>query len=223
MMDHENYFTPRNLNSVASEATIDFKEDVAEKRKAVPKQSRNPNRGFVVRDDGNPRTFKLGKKVKWSDFRIWPENVQEMYLRDIISKYPQITIANIAVMMGANACSLRYVNKKLGNVVTPSRRGGTTVKHDAEVNRFYNDFDCIDAASANKEKKKQYNKNYKNANLKKKENNKNYTPADGSVSVDSINMTLSFDIDTADIVAFLKAHGFSGIVTLTISKNIKNK
>ena len=63
----------------------------------------------------------------------------------------------------------------------------------------------------------------KNANLKKKENNKNYTLADGSVSVDSINMTLSFDIDTADIVAFLKAHGFSGMVTLTISKNIKNK
>lgn len=36
-------------------------------------------------------------------------------------------------------------------------------------------------------------------------------------------MTLSFNIDSADIVSFLKAHGFSGMVTLTISKNIKNK
>ena len=203
-----------------NDAIIDFKSDVAEKRKAVPKQSRNPNRGFTVRDDGNPRTFKIGKRVKWQDFRIQPEELQVMYLKDIASKYPEVSIANIAVMMGVAACSLRYLNKNLGNVIPPKHRGGSTLEHDAEVNRFYTDFGCAEKAAKAKEKKKEYREKYKNT---KKENGKKYNIASNGVSIDQVNMTLSFNIDSADIVSFLKAHGFSGMVTLTISKNIKNK
>jgi hypothetical protein len=218
MMDHENYFKPRTLNSVQpSEAVADFKEDISEKRKAVPKQSRNPNRGFVVRDDGNPRTFKIGKKVKWSDFRLWPEEIQAKYLKDLASKYPEIAINNIAVMMGVEACSLRYLNKKLGGIITPKPRGGSTIEHDTEVSRFYNDFDCADNAIKVKEKRKGYKQKYKNNNAKKNEKVE-FKPT-SSIVVQSV--TVSFNIDTDDIAQFLKAAGFSGQVTLTVSKNNK--
>lgn len=98
---------------VREDAAAEFKKDISEKRKSLPKPKRNSNRGFVVRNDSNPRSFQLGKKVAYKTFRLWPDDVQVMYLKDILSKYPGLTSRNIAIMMGCSPITIREINQKL--------------------------------------------------------------------------------------------------------------
>ena len=201
-MDHKGFI-------VREDAAAEFKKDISEKRKSLPKPKRNSNRGFVVRNDSNPRSFQLGKKVSYKVFRLWPDDVQTMYLKDILSKYPGLTTRNIAIMMGCSPCTIAEINKKLGNII-PTFNIKELKSHDDIVNRFYIDFDCLETA-----------KKYADAIAKYKKNSqKKSKPSTGGISIQNMSMTVSFNIDTDNIAQFLKEHGFNGQVTLTISKNI---
>lgn len=201
-MDHKGFI-------VREDAAAEFKKDISEKRKSLPKPKRNSNRGFVVRNDSNPRSFQLGKKVAYKTFRLWPDDVQAMYLKDILSKYPGLTIRNIAIMMGCAPCTIAEINKKLGNII-PTFNRKELKSHDDIVNRFYIDFDCLETAEK-----------YADAIAKYKKNSqKKSKPSTGGISIQNMSMTVSFNIDTDNIAQFLKEHGFNGQVTLTISKNI---
>lgn len=200
-MDHKGFIVREDA------AAIEFKKDISEKRKSLPKQKRNNNRGFVVRNDSNPRSFQLGKKVAYKTFRLWPDDVQAMYLKDILSKYPGLTTRNIAIMMGCSPITIRDINQKLGNIIPTFDRKSPQKEHDDIVNRFYTDYDCLKAAAEYAATNAKYQKRY----TKKSES---------TISVQNMSMTISFNIDTDNIVQFLKEHGFDGQVTLTISKNI---
>ncbi len=201
-MDHKGFI-------VREDAAAEFKKDISEKRKSLPKPKRNSNRGFVVRNDSNPRSFQLGKKVSYKVFRLWPDDVQAMYLKDILSKYPGLTFRNIAIMMECAPCTITKINKKLGNII-PTFNRKELKSHDDIVNRFYIDFDCLETAEK-----------YADAIAKYKKNSqKKSKPSTGGISIQNMSMTVSFNIDTDNIVQFLKEHGFDGQVTLTISKNI---
>ena len=201
-MDHKGFI-------VREDAAAEFKKDISEKRKSLPKPKRNSNRGFVVRNDCNPRSFQLGKKVAYKTFRLWPDDVQAMYLKDILNKYPGLTTRNIAIMMGCSPCTIAEINKKLGNII-PTFNRKELKSHDDIVNRFYIDFDCLETA-----------KKYADSIAKYKKNSqKKSKPSTGGISIQNMSMTVSFNIDTDDIAQFLKEHGFDGQVTLTISKNI---
>lgn len=201
-MDHKGFI-------VREDAAAEFKKDISEKRKSLPKPKRNSNRGFVVRNDSNPRSFQLGKKVSYKVFRLWPDDVQTMYLKDILSKYPGLTTRNIAIMMGCSPCTIAEINKKLGNIIQTFNRKELK-SHDDIVNRFYIDFDCLETA-----------KKYADAIAKYKKNSqKKSKPSTGGISIQNMSMTVSFNIDTDNIAQFLKEHGFNGQVTLTISKRI---
>lgn len=201
-MDHKGFI-------VREDVAAEFKKDISEKRKSLPKPKRNSNRGFVVRNDSNPRSFQLGKKVAYKTFRLWPDDVQAMYLKDILSKYPGLTTRNIAIMMGCAPCTIAEINKKLGNII-PTFNRKELKSHDDIVNRFYIDFDCLETA-----------KKYADAIAKYKKNSqKKSKPSTGGISIQNMSMTVSFNIDTDNIAQFLKEHGFNGQVTLTISKNI---
>lgn len=203
-MDHKGFIIRED-----EDAAIEFKKDISEKRKSLPKPKRNSNRGFVVRNDSNPRSFQLGKKVSYKVFRLWPDDVQAMYLKDILSKYPGLTTRNIAIMMGCSPCTIAEINKKLGNIIQTFNRKELK-SHDDIVNRFYIDFDCLETA-----------KKYADSIAKYKKNSqKKSKPSTGGISIQNMSMTVSFNIDTDNIVQFLKEHGFDGQVTLTISKNI---
>ena len=194
---------------VREDAAAEFKKNISEKRKSLPKPKRNSNRGFVVRNDSNPRSFQLGKKVSYKVFRLWPDDVQTMYLKDILSKYPGLTTRNIAIMMGCSPCTIAEINKKLGNII-PTFNRKELKSHDDIVNRFYIDFDCLETAEK-----------YADAIAKYKKNSqKKSKPSTGGISIQNMSMTVSFNIDTDNIAQFLKEHGFNGQVTLTISKNI---
>ena len=186
-MDHKGFI-------VREDAVAEFKKDISEKRKSLPKPKRN----------SNPRSFQLGKKVAYKTFRLWPDDVQAMYLKDILSKYPGLTSRNIAIMMGCTPCTIAEINKKLGNIIPTFDRKSSQKEHDDIVNRFYTDYDCLKAAA-------EYQK--KNGIQKSK----------STISIQNMSMTVSFNIDTDNIAQFLKEHGFDGQVTLTISKNINNK
>lgn len=201
-MDHKGFI-------VREDAAAEFKKDISEKRKSLPKPKRNSNRGFVVRNDSNPRSFQLGKKVSYKVFRLWPDDVQTMYLKDILNRYPGLTFRNIAIMMGCAPCTIAEINKKLGNII-PTFNRKELKSHDDIVNRFYIDFDCLETA-----------KKYADAIAKYKKNSqKKSKPSTGGISIQNMSMTVSFNIDTDNIAQFLKEHGFNGQVTLTISKNI---
>ena len=201
-MDHKGFI-------VREDAAAEFKKDISEKRKSLPKPKRNSNRGFIVRNDSNPRSFQLGKKVAYKTFRLWPDDVQAMYLKDILSKYPGLTARNIAIMMGCVPCTIAEINKKLGNII-PTFNRKELKSHDDIVNRFYIDFDCLETAEK-----------YADAIAKYKKNSqKKSKPSTGGISIQNMSMTVSFNIDTDNIAQFLKEHGFNGQVTLTISKNI---
>lgn len=201
-MDHKGFI-------VREDAAAEFKNDISEKRKSLPKPKRNSNRGFVVRNDSNPRSFQLGKKVSYKVFRLWPDDVQAMYLKDILNRYPGLTFRNIAIMMGCAPCTIAEINKKLGNII-PTFNRKALKSHDDIVNRFYIDFDCLETA-----------KKYADAIAKYKKNSqKKSKPSTGGISIQNMSMTVSFNIDTDNIAQFLKEHGFNGQVTLTISKNI---
>ena len=201
-MDHKGFI-------VREDAAAEFKRDISEKRKSLPKPKRNSNRGFVVRNDSNPRSFQLGKKVSYKVFRLWPDDVQTMYLKDILSKYPGLTTRNIAIMMGCSPCTIAEINKKLGNII-PTFNRKELKSHDDIVNRFYIDFDCLETA-----------KKYADSIAKYKKNSQNKSkPSTGGISIQNTSMTVSFNINTDNIAQFLKEHGFDGQVTLTISKNI---
>lgn len=201
-MDHKGFI-------VREDAAAEFKKDISEKRKSLPKPKRTANRGFVVRNDSNPRSFQLGKKVSYKVFRLWPDDVQAMYLKDILSKYPGLTTRNIAIMMGCSPCTIAEINKKLGNII-PTFNRKELKSHDDIVNRFYIDFDCLETAEK-----------YADAIAKYKKNSqKKSKPSTGGISIQNMSMTVSFNIDTDNIAQFLKEHGFNGQVTLTISKNI---
>lgn len=200
-MDHKGFV-------VREEAAIEFKKDVSEKRKALPKPKRNSNRGFVIRNDSNPRSFQLGKKVAYKVFRLWPEDVQAMYLKDIVNRYPGLSVRNIAVMMGCSAITIKEVNQKLGNIIPAFDRKQPKVAHDEIVNRFYTDFDCLEEAAKSAKINAKYQKKYE---AKK---------SSAGIEIQNMSMTVSFNIDTDNIAKFLKEHGYSGQVTLTISKNI---
>lgn len=201
-MDHKGFI-------VREDAAAEFKKDISEKRKSLPKPKRNSNRGFVVRNDSNPRSFQLGKKVSYKVFRLWPDDVQTMYLKDILSKYPGLTTRNIAIMMGCSPCTIAEINKKLGNII-PTFNRKELKSHDDIVNRFYIDFDCLETAEK-----------YADAIAKYKKNSqKKSKPSTGGISIQNTSMTVSFNINTDNIAQFLKEHGFDGQVTLTISKNI---
>lgn len=201
-MDHKGFV-------VREEAAIEFKKDVSEKRKSLPKPKRNSNRGFVVRNDSNPRSFQLGKKVAYKVFRLWPEDVQAMYLKDIVNKYPGVTVRNVAVMLGCSDITIREVNKKLGNIIPTFDRKQPKVAHDEIANRFYTDYDCLEEA---KESAKIHAEYQKKAAHKK---------SSAGIAIQNMSMTVSFNIDTDNIAQFLKDHGYTGQVTLTISKNIE--
>lgn len=203
-MDHKGF--------VVREAEIDFKKDISEKRKSLPKPKRNSNRGFVVRNDSNPRSFQLGKKISYTVFRLWPEDVQIMYLKDIMNKYPGLTSRNIAVMMGCAPCTINEINRKLGSII-PTFDRKNLKEHDDVVNRFYTDFNCLDAAK----KYADISAKYQKTAAQKK------SSIGGGISVQNMSMTVSFNIDTDNIAQFLKEHGYSGQVTLTISRNINTK
>lgn len=203
-MDHKGFI-------VREDAVAEFKKDISEKRKSLPKPKRNSNRGFVVRNDSNPRSFQLGKKVAYKTFRLWPDDVQAMYLKDILSKYPGLTSRNIAIMMGCTPCTIAEINKKLGNIIPTFDRKSSQKEHDDIVNRFYTDYDCLKAAAEYAATNAKYQK--KNGIQKSK----------STISIQNMSMTVSFNIDTDNIAQFLKEHGFNGQVTLTISKNINNK
>lgn len=201
-MDHKGFI-------VREDAAAKFKKDISEKRKSLPKPKRNSNRGFVVRNDSNPRSFQLGKKVSYKVFKLWPDDVQAMYLKDILNRYPGLTTRNIAIMMGCAPCTIVEINKKLGNII-PTFNRKELKSHDDIVNRFYIDFDCLETA-----------KKYADAIAKYKKNSqKKSKPSTGGISIQNMSMTVSFNIDTDNIAQFLKEHGFNGQVTLTISKNI---
>ena len=201
-MDHKGFI-------VREDAAAEFKKDISEKRKSLPKPKRNSNRGFVVRNDSNPRSFQLGKKVSYKVFRLWPDDVQAMYLKDILNRYPGLTFRNIAIMMGCAPCTIAEINKKLGNII-PTFNRKELKSHDDIVNRFYIDFDCLETA-----------KKYADAIAKYKKNSqKKSKPSTGCISIQNMSMTVSFNIDTDNIAQFLKEHGFNGQVTLTISKTI---
>ena len=201
-MDHKGFI-------VREDAAAEFKRDISEKRKSLPKPKRNSNRGFVVRNDSNPRSFQLGKKVSYKVFRLWPDDVQTMYLKDILSKYPGLTTRNIAIMMGCSPCTIAEINKKLGNII-PTFNRKELKSHDDIVNRFYIDFDCLETAEK-----------YADAIAKYKKNSqKKSKPSTGGISIQNTSITVSFNINTDNIAQFLKEHGFDGQVTLTISKNI---
>ena len=201
-MDHKGFI-------VREDAAAEFKKDISEKRKSLPKPKRNSNRGFVVRNDSNPRSFQLGKKVAYKTFRLWPDDVQSMYLKDILSKYPGLTTRNIAIMMGCAPCTIAEINKKLGNII-PTFNRKELKSHDDIVNRFYIDFDCLETAEK-----------YADSIAKHKKNSqKKSKPSTGGISIQNMSMTVSFNINTDNIAKFLKEHGFDGQVTLTISKNI---
>lgn len=201
-MDHKGFI-------VREDAAAEFKKDISEKRKSLPKPKRNSNRGFVVRNDSNPRSFQLGKKVSYKVFRLWPDDVQAMYLKDILNRYPGLTFRNIAIMMGCAPCTIAEINKKLGNII-PTFNRKELKSHDDIINRFYIDFDCLETA-----------KKYADAIAKYKKNSqKKSKPSTGGISIQNMSMTVSFNIDTDNIAQFLKEHGFNGQVTLTISKNI---
>lgn len=201
-MDHKGFI-------VREDAAAEFKKDISEKRKSLPKPKRNSNRGFVVRNDSNPRSFQLGKKVSYKVFRLWPDDVQAMYLKDILNRYPGLTFRNIAIMMGCAPCTIAEINKKLGNII-PTFNRKELKSHDDIVNRFYIDFDCLETA-----------KKYADSIAKYKKNSqKKSKPSTGGISIQNMSMTVSFNIDTDNIAQFLKEHGFNGQVTLTISKNI---
>ena len=201
-MDHKGFI-------VREDAAAEFKKDISEKRKSLPKPKRNSNRDFIVRNDSNPRSFQLGKKVSYKVFRLWPDDVQSMYLKDILSKYPGLTTRNIAIMMGCAPCTIAEINKKLGNII-PTFNRKELKSHDDIVNRFYIDFDCLETAEK-----------YADAIAKYKKNSqKKSKPSTGGISIQNMSMTVSFNIDTDNIVQFLKEHGFDGQVTLTISKDI---
>lgn len=201
-MDHKGFI-------VREDAAAEFKKDISEKRKSLPKPKRNSNRGFVVRNDSNPRSFQLGKKVSYKVFRLWPDDVQAMYLKDILNRYPGLTFRNIAIMMGCAPCTIAEINKKLGNII-PTFNRKELKSHDDIVNRFYIDFDCLETA-----------KKYADAIAKYKKNSqKKSKPSTGGISIQNMSMTVSFNIDTDNIAQFLKEHGFNGQITLTISKNI---
>ena len=201
-MDHKGFI-------VREDAAAEFKKDISEKRKSLPKPKRNSNRGFVVRNDCNPRSFQLGKKVAYKTFRLWPDDVQAMYLKDILNKYPGLTTRNIAIMMGCSPCTIAEINKKLGNII-PTFNRKELKSHDDIVNRFYIDFDCLETAQKYADSIAKYKKN----------SQKKSKPSTGGISIQNMSMTVSFNIDTDDIAQFLKEHGFDGQVTLTISKNI---
>ena len=198
-MDHKGFV-------VREDAAIDFKKDISEKRKSLPKPKRNVNRGFIVRNDSNPRSFQLGKKVSYKVFRLWPDDVQAMYLKDILNKYPGLTARNIAVMMGCSPITIRDVNQKLGNIIPAFDRKSPQKEHDDIVNRFYTDYDCLKTAAEYAATNAKYQKR---CDAKK-----------STISIQNMSMTVSFNIDTDNIAQFLKEHGFNGQVTLTISKNI---
>lgn len=193
---------------VREDAVAEFKEDISEKRKSLPKPKRNSNKGFIVRSDSNPRSFQLGKKVAYKIFRLWPDDVQAMYLKDILSKYPGLTSRNIAIMMGCSPCTIAEINKKLGNIIPTFNRKELKL-HDDVANRFYVDFNCLEAA-----------KKYADASAKYQKSGKKFKHSTGGISIQNMSMTVSFNIDTDNIAQFLKEHGFDGQVTLTISKNI---
>lgn len=199
-MDHKGFI-------VREDAAAEFKKDISEKRKSLPKPKRNSNRGFVVRNDSNPRSFQLGKKVSYKVFRLWPDDVQAMYLKDILNKYPELTARNIAIMMGCAPCTIVKINKKLGNII-PTFNRKELKSHDDIVNRFYIDFDCLKAAAE-----------YAAINAKYQEK-WNAKKSKSTISIQNMSMTVSFNIDTDNIAQFLKEHGFNGQVTLTISKRI---
>ena len=201
-MDHKGFI-------VREDAAAEFKKDISEKRKSLPKPKRNSNRGFVVRNDSNPRSFQLGKKVSYKVFRLWPDDVQAMYLKDILSKYPGLTSRNIAIMMGCAPCTIAEINKKLGNIIQTFNRKELK-SHDDIVNRFYIDFDCLETAEKYADAISKYKKN----------SQKKSKPSTGGISIQNMSMTVSFNIDTDNIAQFLKEHGFNGQVTLTISKSI---
>lgn len=201
-MDHKGFI-------VREDAAAEFKNDISEKRKSLPKPKRNSNRGFVVRNDSNPRSFQLGKKVSYKVFRLWPDDVQAMYLKDILNRYPGLTFRNIAIMMGCAPCTIAEINKKLGNII-PTFNRKALKSHDDIVNRFYIDFDCLETAKKYADAIAKYNKN----------SQKKSKPSTGGISIQNMSMTVSFNIDTDNIAQFLKEHGFNGQVTLTISKNI---
>ena len=201
-MDHKGFI-------VREDAAAEFKKDISEKRKSLPKPKRNSNRGFVVRNDSNPRSFQLGKKVAYKTFRLWPDDVQAMYLKDILSKYPGLTTRNIAIMMGCSPCTIAEINKKLGNII-PTFNRKELKSHDDIVNRFYIDFDCLETAEK-----------YADSIAKHKKNSqKKSKPSTEGISIQNMSMTVSFNINTDNIAQFLKEHGFDGQVTLTISKSI---
>lgn len=201
-MDHKGFI-------VREDAAAEFKKDISEKRKSLPKPKRNSNKSFIVRNDSNPRSFQLGKKVSYKVFRLWPDDVQAMYLKDILNKYPELTARNIAIMMGCAPYTIAKINKKLGNII-PTFNRKELKSHDDIVNRFYIDFDCLETAEKYADAISKHNKN----------SQKKSKPSTGGISIQNMSMTVSFNIDTDNIVQFLKEHGFDGQLTLTISKNI---
>lgn len=198
-MDHKGFI-------VREDAAAEFKKDISEKRKSLPKPKRNSNKGFVVRSDSNPRSFQLGKKVAYKIFRLWPDDVQAMYLKDILNKYPGLTTRNIAIMMGCSPITIKEVNQKLGNIIPIFDRKSPQKEHDDIVNRFYTDYDCLKAAAE-----------YAATNAKYQ---KRYDAKKSTISIQNMSMTVSFNIDTDNIAQFLKEHGYNGQITLTIRKNI---
>lgn len=98
-MDHKGFI-------VREDAAAEFKKDISEKRKSLPKPKINSNRGFVVRNDSNPRSFQFGKKVSYKVFRLWPDDVQAMYLKDYLEQISRINSKKHCYHDGM--CSLHY-------------------------------------------------------------------------------------------------------------------
>lgn len=186
----------------------EFFEDTKEKRQSLPRQKRKYNRTFrAVGDDGNVRTYVLGKRVLYKDFVLWPDDVQIAYIKDIVNRYPSISVYAMSIMMKCDPKTFSKLNKKLGSIIK-TRKPGKTCKNDLiEIKDFYTDFNCIEDSKTQHAIRNKYVKSNNN---------------EGGIHINSMSMEVSFNIDTDDIVKMLKSNGFSGEVTITIKKNIDN-
>ena len=172
---------------------------------ALPRQKRRYCKSFTVTgEDGVVRKFYLGKPVAYKVFRLWPDDIKAMYIQDIVNKYPGITARNIAIMLDCSAITVQQLSRKLGNIIPKFNRHDNGNSHDAIVNQFYSYFNCEKKADICRQ----------NA-MKKKSSN--------GIEVKDYTMTVSFNIDTDNIVDYLKSIGFSGEVTLTIKRNVSKK
>ena len=178
----------------------EFFEDTKEKRQSLPRQKRKYNRTFRITDEeGVVKTYSMDKKVSYADFIHWPKDIQIKYLTNIINKYPSVTVAVIANMMHCCYKTFYKINIDLGNIIPIGKSGNPYKTSKENIEQFYKDFGV----------------EYKNSVKKEEKEN-------DSIHINSISMEVSFNIDTDDIVKVLKSHGFTGEVTITIKKNIRN-